>query len=176
MYFCNSTRNDTIDTISNILQQTLSALQVFNHDDAELNNKIRTRVGGIDLLVEIKAAALEDNLELMNPGGRMIILGPHDEEITISLKKFLKKEVYLTGANLGNSTVNELLGKLITVIDNIDKHLTHCSETARFLREHQIKPKVEVKFTMKNAVMAHLYKEDPTRRRKGQIVLKNDDV
>ena len=29
---------------------------------------------------------------------------------------------------------------------------------------------------MKNAVMAHLYKEDPTRRRKGQIVLKNDDV
>ena len=111
IYSCNSTRNNTIDTISNTLQQTLSALQVFNHDDAELNNKIRTRVGGIDLLVEIKAAALEDNLELMNPGGWMIILGPHDEEIKISLKKFLKKEVYLTGANLGNSTVNELLGR-----------------------------------------------------------------
>ena len=59
---------------------------------------------------------------------------------------------------------------------NFDKKLTDSSETARFLREHQIKPKIEVKFTMKNAVMAHLYKEDPTRRRKGQIVLKNDDV
>ena len=59
---------------------------------------------------------------------------------------------------------------------NVDKEITVSSETARFLREHQIKPKIEVKFTMKNAVMAHLYKEDPTRRRKGQIVLKNDDV
>ena len=87
---------------------------MFNHDDAELNNKIRTRVGGIDLLVEIKASALESNLELMNPGGRMIILGPHDDQIKISLKNFLKKEVYLTGANLGNSTVNELLGKNVT--------------------------------------------------------------
>ena len=50
------------------------------------------------------------------------------------------------------------------------------SETARFLRENKIKPIIEVKFSMKNALMAHLYKEDRSRRRRGQIVLKNDDI
>ena len=88
----------------------------------------------------------------------MIILGPHEEHIKIHLKHFLQKEVYLTGANLSNSTVNDLL------------------ETARYLQDHDIRPIVEVKFSMKNAVMAHLYKEDKTRRRKGQLVLKNDEV
>jgi len=49
------------------------------------------------------------------------------------------------------------------------------AETARFLRDHKIQPKIEVKFSMKNAIMAHMYKEDETRRRKGQIVLVSDE-
>ena len=110
------------------------------------------------MLIENDPSRLETNLALMNPGGRMIILGPHEEHIKIHLKHFLQKEVYLTGANLSNSTVNDLL------------------ETARYLQDHDIRPVVEVKFSMKNAVMAHLYKEDKTRRRKGQLVLKNDEV
>ena len=91
-------------------------LQIFNHDNEELNAKIRKRVGGIDVLVENRPNLLEKDLELMNPGGRIILLGPHEDEIKLYLRPFLTKEVYLTGVNLGNATVNDLLGKFDTKI------------------------------------------------------------
>lgn len=60
--------------------------------------------------MEIKPDNLESNLDLMNPGGRIILLGPHEDQIQLYLRPFLTKEVYLTGVNLGNATVNDLLG------------------------------------------------------------------
>jgi NADPH:quinone reductase-like Zn-dependent oxidoreductase len=69
--------------------------------------------------VETKPENLETNLKIMNPGGRIILLGPHEDQIQLYLRPFLTKEVYLTGVNLGNASVNDLL------------------ETARFLSDHR---------------------------------------
>ena len=62
----------------------------------------------------------------MNPGGRIILLGPHEDQIQLYLRPFLTKEVYLTGVNLGNASVNDLL------------------ETARFLSDHRKQADIEI--------------------------------
>jgi hypothetical protein len=44
-------------------------------------------------------------------------------------------------------------------------------KAAGFLARNAIIPKIETKFNIKDASIAHLYKEDETRKRSGQIVL-----
>ena len=86
-------------------------LQVFNHaenSNEELVKLVKKRVGGIDLLVESRPENLQSDLAMMNPGGRVILLGPHEEKVQLYLRPFLAKEVYLSGINLANAKVNDL--------------------------------------------------------------------
>jgi NADPH2:quinone reductase len=86
-------------------------LQVFNHvenSNEELVKLVKTRVGGVDLLVESKPENLQSDLAMMKPGGRVILLGPHEEKVQLYLRPFLAKEVYLSGVNLANAKVNDL--------------------------------------------------------------------
>ena len=119
-------------------------LQIFNHDDADLYEKIKKRVGGIDVLVEVKPQNLESNLALMNHGGRIILLGPHEDQIQLYLRPFLTKEVYLTGANLGNATINDLHGKSRIESNRFTmfSHFRNCSFSSRSQNSAQNRSKV----------------------------------
>lgn len=58
------------------LVKDLGAHYVFNHRDPNYLNQIREIAGGIDIVLEMAASAnLPKDISLMNPGGRIIVIG-----------------------------------------------------------------------------------------------------
>ena len=86
----------------------LASVQPCRQHNEELVKMVKSRIGGIDLLVESKPENLQTDLAMMNPGGRVILLGPHEQKVQLYLRPFLAKEVYLSGINLANAKVNDL--------------------------------------------------------------------
>jgi NADPH2:quinone reductase len=92
----------------NLVQES-GAVKVFNHADNSYlaNLKDELHGSGVDLIIEMLANSnLENDLELLAPRGRVVIVGSRGR-IEIDPRATMGKETDIRGMSLFNATVTE---------------------------------------------------------------------
>lgn len=79
----------------------------FNHRDQGYVQAIRDAVGGVDIILEMRADTnLQTDLELLNTGGRVIVIGGRGK-VEINPGFFMGKETHVIGIGLTHTTHEE---------------------------------------------------------------------
>lgn len=90
------------------LIRQLGAVHAFNHRQDDYVAELATACGGFDLILEMLANVnLQNDLELLVPRGRVVIIGSRGR-IEIDPRATMGKETDIRGLALANATVEEL--------------------------------------------------------------------
>lgn len=137
------------------------AINTTTHPDfvAEINTKHQA---GIDVILDMLGAkALTQNLEMLNPKGRLVMIATiTGKEGTIDLRRIMQNQLTLTGSTLRNNPIEEKASLITYAKTHFYPHLN----------QGRIKPHIDRVFPLHEWENAHAYFE--TGAHKGKVVLK----
>lgn len=91
-------------------QQVLEqgAVAALDHHEANYLQAIRSSLGGVDVVLEMLANVnLEADLQVLNPGGRVVVIGSRGR-IEIAPRDIMAREAMVTGLSLFNTPTAEM--------------------------------------------------------------------
>ncbi|PIE04833.1 MAG: quinone oxidoreductase [Spirochaetales bacterium] len=138
------------------IQITAAGARHFSHNDKNRFAAIRqANSGGVDLIVEMLANVnLNDDLGLLSPGGRVVIVGSRGK-VEISPRDLMISESAIRGVRITNASLREIRGYELLI--------------ARKAKEGKVRPPLARVFSLSNAPDAH--RSLMGERHSGNIVL-----
>jgi L-iditol 2-dehydrogenase len=100
-----------------------------NPDKSDIVEQIsKLEPGGVDVVYECagQQSALDEGIELLRPGGRLVIVGiPRENRISLSIDKTRRKEITIINIRRQNHCIEDAVKFLVTGKTNLDYMVTH---------------------------------------------------
>jgi len=143
------------------LCEQLGAERAINYKDEDFLTVIKEHAGGVDVVLDIVGGAyLEQNVQLMNPDGRLVVIGIlGGAKGTLNIGLVLTKRLIITGSTLRARTPAQKRQIAVQLREHVWPHI----------ESGAIRPVIQATYALDETAAAHTLLEE--NQAEGKLVL-----